>query len=406
MPDNSGRGYDTSIGRRIQAIRNQRGLTQHGLAQRAHISYSTLTKVESGHKSASPTVTAACARALRVPVTDLTGQPYFDALKKDQLEELVQPLRHAVANPLLASPETAPRPLAELRADLDTLDESRRRGEYMAIGATVPAVVDELLHVIDNMPTGIEQQRVYGLLAQAYRLAQNFSHKLGFLDLALLSLDRMEQAASHAEDPYLPVVICHYRSNYFLHHGGYDVGLREVSAWMQRLEEPVRRGDLRATSAMGTMHLKAAVLHSRRRRPTSSTQVGAHINEARALARQVAGMPDPYGLIFDTHNVEVHVTSTGIDLGDPGTAAEHGASLQLPTGWAMNRAGHHYMDMARALERIGRRDDALKNLVKARAAAPAQTRYHPTTRETTLALLRGRSTPSQKLSEYAAWVGI
>ncbi len=276
----------------------------------------------------------------------------------------------------------------------------------MAIGTKVPAVVDELLHLIEEVPAGIERQRTYGMLAQAYRLAQNFTHKLGFLDLALLSLDRMEQAASRSDDPYLPVVICHYRSNYFLHHGGYEIGLREVSAWMRRLEEPVRQGDLRATSAMGTMHLKAAVLHSRRRRLTSPDEVSTHIGEARALARNTAGQPDPYGLIFDAHNVEVHQTSTQLDLGNPAAAVEHGLSLKLPNGWAMNRAGHHYMDMARALERIGRRDAALKNLVEARAAAPAQTRYHPTTRETTLALLRGRGAPSPKLSEYASWVGI
>jgi XRE family transcriptional regulator, fatty acid utilization regulator len=89
MPDAPGLRYDISVGRRIKAIRNQRGLTQHGLAQRAHVSCSTLTKVESGHLAASPTVTAACARALCVPVTDLTGQPYMDALRQDRLEEFI-----------------------------------------------------------------------------------------------------------------------------------------------------------------------------------------------------------------------------------------------------------------------------------------------------------------------------
>ena len=141
-----------SVGRRIQAIRRHRGLTQHGLAQRAHISYSTITKVESGHIAASPLVTAACARALRVPVTDLTGQPYMDTLKADQLEELVQPLRHAVANPMLPTDDTPPRPLADIRADVTRLDDSRLRGEYMQIGAAAPALIDELLALADATP--------------------------------------------------------------------------------------------------------------------------------------------------------------------------------------------------------------------------------------------------------------
>ncbi len=406
MPDGTDARYDASIGRRIQAIRNQRGLTQHGLARRAHISYSTLTKVEAGHMAASPTVTAACSRALRVPITDLTGQPYFDALKQDQLEELVQPLRHAVSNPMLADPDVSARPLTEVTRDIKALEESRMRGEYMAIGAQAPALIDELLHIVDALPADDERARAYDSLALIYRLAQNFAHKLGFLDLALLTLDRMGQAAARAADPYLPAVVSHYRGNYFLHHGAYEVGLREVSAMERLLQDPARRRDPRALSMLGTMQLRAAVLHSRRGRPTSAADVAERIEEARRLAQAVQGQPDPYGLIFDSINVEIHATSTRIDLGDQGTAVEHGARLRLPAGWAMNRAGHHHMDMARAYERIGQREKAVAALIDARAAAPAQTRYHPTTRETVLALLRGRGGPSRRVAEYARWVGI
>jgi transcriptional regulator with XRE-family HTH domain len=406
MPDDTDQRYDVSIGRRIQSIRHQRGYSQHGLAQLAHVSYSTLTKIETGHRAVSPTVAAACAQALRVPITDLTGQPYFDALKQDQLEELVQPLRHAVANPMLPAVDLAARPLADVRRNIEVLDESRLRGEYMAIGTEVPALIDELLHLADTAPPGSGREQAYDTLAMAYRLSNNFAHKLGFLDLALLALDRMEQAAARGNDPYLPVVVCHYRSNYFLHHGAYDVGLRDVGAMERFLADPVRRGDMRALSAMGTMHLKAAVLHSRQRKASSTADVDARIQEARQVATHTADAPDPYGLIFDQTNVEIHATSTRLDLGDIGGAAEHGEQLQLPSGWALNRAGHHHMDMARAYEKGGRRDDSLGALMDARAAAPAQTRYHPTTRETTLSLLRCWRTPPPELHSFARWVGV
>lgn len=405
MPEHADSRYDPSVGKRIQAIRKQRGLTQHGLAQRAHISYSCVTKVESGHKPATPTVTAACARALRVPVTDLTGQPYFDTLKQDQLEELVQPVRHAVANPMLPRTGPPPRDLREIRRELVELEESRLRGEYMAIGTKAPALIDELLCVADSA-RGAQREQSFYTLAMTYRLARSFAHKLGFLDLGLLTLDRMEQAAAHAGDPFLPVVVCHYRSDYFLHHGAYDVGLREVAAMERMLGDPVRRGEARAMSAQGTIHLKAAVLHSRERKPTSATDVRARIGEARRVARSIAGHPDPYGLTFDTWNVEIHATSTLVDLGDAGEAVGHGEGLNLPQGWALNRVGHHHMDMARAYERVGRGGNALAALEEARSAAPAQTRYHPTTRETVLALLRGRGTPSDRLKDYARWVGV
>lgn len=398
MPGPHNEHTDDTVGRRITSIRKRRGWTQRALAQRAFVSYSTLTKIESGHMAASPAVTAACARALRVPVTDLTGQPYMEELRQDQLEELVQPLRHAIANPFLPTrDDVPPRPLEAIRTDIRTLEESRLRGEYMGIGASVPALIEELINAVHAASTA-EVEGLHSALAMAYRLANSFAHKLGFLDLALLALDRMETAAARSDDPYLPVAICHYRGDYFLHHGAYEIGLRAI--------EQVRRGDMRALSAMGTMHLKAAVLHSRQRTETCTQDALTHIEEARELAGHTAGQPDPHGLVFDRADVEIHATSVRIDVGDVGGAVEHGAALRFPPGWALNRAGHHHMDMARGYERIGRREEALAALLRARNAAPCQTRYHPTTRETITALLRATRSRSRELTRYARWVGV
>ncbi|MBB1245216.1 helix-turn-helix transcriptional regulator [Streptomyces durbertensis] len=407
MSDAPGLRYDISVGRRIKAIRNQRGLTQHGLAQRSHVSYSTLTKVESGHLAASPTVTAACARALRVPVTDLTGQPYMDALRRDRLEEFVQPIRHAIVSPGLSREEGAkPRNLEAVRVDLSRLETSRLRGEYLVIGSEGPALIGELVTIADTTPPGPDRQRVYSALAIMYCLARYFTHKLGFLDLGLLALERMEAASALSADPYLPAVVCHYRSDYLLHHGGYDIGLRQVALVERMLEEPSRRGNVRAQSLLGTMQLKAAVIHARRRGGSSAVDVRGRIREAQQVAHRIKGQPDPYGLVFDEVNVGIHQVSTLIDLGEPGQAVEYGERLRLPSGWALNRQGHHQMDMARAYEQLGRADKALHALISARDAAPAQTRYHPTTRETVLALLRRRGTPSPQLRAYSRWLGI
>lgn len=397
----------THIGQRIKAIRTQRGLTQVGLSQRAHVSYSTITKVESGHLPASPVVSAACAHALRVPITDLTGQPYFDELKRDGLEELVQPIRHAIANPLLPSESEIPlRPLVQVQAEIRTLEESRLRGEYMAIGTAAPTLIDELIQIAHVVPSGRQREDAYYTLAMVYRLANSFAHKLGFMDLSLLALDRMESAAAQSGDPFLSTVVTHYRGDYFLYHAGYEIGLRSITATEKVLDESARRGDMRALSAMGTMNLKAAVMHARKSSPTAAADSKARITEARKIAARTSGQPDPYGLVFDRLNVEIHATAISIDLGEVGTAVETGEKVALPEGWALNRAGHHHMDMARAYERTGQNDKALSALMRARTAAPAQTRYHPTARETVLALLRGRGTPARELTSYARWLGV
>ncbi|MET8014726.1 helix-turn-helix transcriptional regulator, partial [Streptomyces sp. NPDC005271] len=51
-------------GARIARTRRERGLTQQGLAMRANVSKSLLSKVECGQRPASPSLIAACARAL------------------------------------------------------------------------------------------------------------------------------------------------------------------------------------------------------------------------------------------------------------------------------------------------------------------------------------------------------
>ncbi|MFR9675809.1 helix-turn-helix domain-containing protein [Streptomyces sp. TR02-1] len=401
------RPENPSIGQNITAIRKQRGMTQQGLAHRANLSYSLITKVEAGFRTAGPKATAACAAALQVSVTELTGQPYLSPLKDEGLEQLVQPLRHAISNPILPGVETdvPPRALDEVNAELTELDSSRLRGEYMSLGVKVPAVINELIEHVHDAPSLHRREQAYGTLAQAYRLANCFAHKLGFLDLSLIALDRMQMAAEQSSDPYLPTVVTHYRSDYFLHHGAYDLGLRGIRAMERLLEDGVRRGDPTATSAMGTMHLKAAVLHSRQRRDSARDDAFARIAAARDLAGKLTG-PDPYGLIFDQHNIDVHDTSIRIDLCEPGQAVETGETVRLPKGWARNRSAHHYMDMARAYEKIKLHEESCQALFKARRLASDQTRYHPTTRETVLALLRRNGEPHKRLKDYARWIGV
>src|SRR5262249_30226609 len=64
------------IGQRVAAARKLREMTGRDLADRAHISYSLLTKVETGHVPATQDFIAACARALQVDPRELTGDPY------------------------------------------------------------------------------------------------------------------------------------------------------------------------------------------------------------------------------------------------------------------------------------------------------------------------------------------
>ena len=100
-------------GARIARARKRRHLSQRELADLSHVSYSTLTKVEQGRIPASPSVIGALARALSVPTTELTGQPYLEELQQDQLDGLINPIREALnVYDLGPDPDVAPRGLA------------------------------------------------------------------------------------------------------------------------------------------------------------------------------------------------------------------------------------------------------------------------------------------------------
>lgn len=83
---------DDSVGARVATLRKQRGMSQLRLAGDAHVSKSLLAKVETGHKPATQGFVAAVARALRVDVTEVTGQPY----RVEQEHAAVPELRRAL----------------------------------------------------------------------------------------------------------------------------------------------------------------------------------------------------------------------------------------------------------------------------------------------------------------------
>lgn len=108
------------VGARIADYRKLRHLTQVGLAQRAHVSPSHISKIEKGFSPASPAVLAIIARVLSVPVAVLTGQPFTSELRKDRMDGLVAPLATAFdLYDLGPDPDVTPRPHNELSAEAE-----------------------------------------------------------------------------------------------------------------------------------------------------------------------------------------------------------------------------------------------------------------------------------------------
>ncbi|MEV6791230.1 helix-turn-helix domain-containing protein [Streptomyces sp. NPDC051320] len=385
-------------GARIAHARKVRRLTQRELSELANISYSTVTKIEQGVMPASPSVIGSVARALSVPVTELTGQPYLEELRQDQLDGLINPIREALnVYDLGPDPDVAPRSLEDLEADAENLCALVRATNIKQVAAALPSLIHEATTAAHTSGS----DRAWRVLASTYRSAYDVTTKLGYADLCTVALDRMEWAAQRGSDPVLSGLRQYMRALAYLRASDYRTGKRLISLGMATLEqaEPGRVLD----AATGQMHLGAAVLAGRDQdRDTAE----AHLAEAGRLAEITGPAEKIHWLSFGPTNVRVHRVSVLAELDLYQEAVEEAAKVTLPDTWARSRAAHHYGEVARAQVWTGKTEPAFKSLQKARKLAPQQTRYHPTVRETYAALDAARRRMPDTFSNYGSWLGV
>ncbi|MFD8385361.1 helix-turn-helix domain-containing protein [Streptomyces sp. NPDC059679] len=393
MPPN----IDEHTGARIAHARKVRRLTQRELADLSHVSYSTLTKVEQGVLPASPSVIGALARALSVPVTELTGQPYLEELRQDQLDGLINPIREALnLYDLGPDPDVTPRPVEELEAHAEKLCAMVRATNIKQVAADLPGLIHEATTTAHTNPVDSN----WRLLASTYRTAYDVTTKLGFPDLSTVALDRMDWAAQRASDPVLGGMRQYMRALADLRAGDYRTGKRLVGLAMATLEqaEPGRAADV----VMGQLHLGAAVLAGR-----SKDKVAAegHLSAAERIAEGTGPAEKVHWLSFGPANVGVHRVSVLAELDLYAEAVHYEQEVAIPDGWPPSRLAHHHAEVARAQMWTGRTDAAFKSLLKARKLAPQQTRYHPTVRETYAGLEAAKRRMPDTFSNYGSWLG-
>lgn len=392
-----------AIGDRVAALRRLRGLTQRGLATRAHISYSLLTKVESGHAPASPAFVGAVAQALTVDVPRITGQPYHDPVSQSQrLQAAIEPLRRALLTHDLPEENVAPRTLAELRHAVAEISRLGRQARYLRLGERLPPLLEELsiaIHVRD-------EPDLHALLAEAYGGVSALAHALGHLDMRGIALDRIERAAHASRDPLRVARTQWSRGASLLGVAAYRPGLTLMERTRRDLGADPARMEPKALSVYGSLHLRSAVLAAR------AGDAELSDDHLRAAGRAAAVLPDPvanhYGMEFGPANVAIHAVAAAVEREDGARAIERARPLyrRFPSELPAVRAGHHWIDVARAWYYEGDRRRSFDALRRARRAAPQQVRFHPMVRELVEIAARAEARPSEELRAFVAWLGL
>ncbi|WP_433329680.1 hypothetical protein [Spirillospora sp. CA-294931] len=299
--------------------------------------------------------------------------------------------------------EVEARPLTTLRAEVNAVAELRRGGHYARLGERLPDLLIELTAVAPTA-SGDDRRTAFGLLTSGYYAAHGLAYRLGYGDLAEGIEHKLAWAAERAEDPLAVGLAEWTRVNSFQAAGDYDHGLQILDHARADLARQVTDTSPAMLTLTGSMHLRAITLASR---SGDAAAVRDHLDAAHRLADQVGGDDRiDYHLTFGKVNTHIHAVAAHVELGEVDQAVTLGENFAPPASVPPTRAGHHYIDLARAHLMAGDRPATLRALQHARHTAPEQTRYHPMVRETTRVLVSLHRRSNRDLTQFASWLGL
>jgi transcriptional regulator with XRE-family HTH domain len=355
------------LGQRIAQLRHLKGWSQTKLAKEASTTRSMVGKVEVGLASPSAGWIGAVALALGTDSARLTGGGEDDP---EKLHELVPTIRRALAAVDLVPYGIEPRPIDELHGEVVKLGEWRRATKYNKIGVVLPDLVNELLAASTDAG-----EPAYALLTGAYRAANTLGHKLGYADLSLTAVERMEWAAARSGDPLLVGMTHYLRAAALARIGAGKQAMVLLNRTIDELQ-PVAPSDDLASAVYSALHMKAGTIAATLADHDASD---SHLNEAAEFAGADRVV---YETVVGATNVQLHRLAAAVDLGEVGKAAEIASSTHLPEGYARERSAYFWVDTARAYLGQGDTDKAIEALYEAKEVSKEHFRASSTVKAT------------------------
>jgi transcriptional regulator with XRE-family HTH domain len=311
-----------SIGGRVAEERKLRGWTQTQLAQRMHVSLSLLRKAEQGTVPASPAFTSAAARALGLALAELLGQPYSRETPADQQVFAVVPAlrRELIAYLVVPEDDVAVREVDQLAQAVAAASQLRHAVDLTNLGAVLPGLLAEL-RAAAHQATGSQRERLFGLLAETYYAAGQLASKLGYTDLASISVDRYEWAAERSGDELAVLVGVYRRAGELICLDDCATAQRLLADARSRIEDRLGGRDAPTLATWGNLHLKSGLAAAR---AGDRAGADAHLAEARETAQRIGVDRGDYRLCFGPTNVNIWSVGLAVEMLDGTEAVKRG----------------------------------------------------------------------------------
>lgn len=400
MSDNQDRG----IGQRVAEERKLAGWTQPRLAAEANVSVSLVRAVEQGRAPASPAFVSSVAKALKVSPAELLGQPYPRTTRDEsEVASGIALIRSEFAAYDIPPAGLTPRSLDSVAVEVERMRTLRRASNLRQMSQDLPALMTEVRALVHSTEGG-NRQRAFRLLCELYLCARGLAHKLGYVDLMTVAIERLGWAAAGTGSRLWVTSAQYFRALVLTSTGDWNTALAYLERCRDELESELSSGDTEHLVSWGGLHLQSGLAAAR---AGDRDTADAHLNEARETATRV-GDADYHEPVFYFGPTNVGIWSVGlaVEMLDGTSAITRAKDLLVPSSTPRSRAGHLYIDLGRAFLLHGDRTKTLDALNKARQIAPIQTRYHPMVHETVRVLARQEARRTETLRGFAAWCGI
>ncbi len=394
---------DAAVATRVAQARKLAGLTQRQLAERANVSIGLVRSVEQKRAPATQGFIGAVAKALRVSVSELTGQPFTPAPGPDtEVHAAVAGLRTELAAFDLDNAAISEvRPLQQLAGAVERICTYRRNALFHRLSEELLPLLGEV-RAAAHRSSGHDRDRALVMLCELYYSSHSLAHKLGYADLAGVAVDRLAWAATEAGNPLWTATAQFQRAAMLTSGGDWAAAASFLERCRTSIEPRLSAGQREDLIAWGGLHLQSGLAASRAGKQDTAD---AHLEEARETAQRLGDDLDPV-LSFGPTNVGIWSVALAVEAMDAPEALARARSLVIPAGAPNERVGHHHMDVARAWLLYGDRTRSLTALQEARRVAPAQTRYNPMVHETVRALARAEARKVDTVTGFAVWCGI
>lgn len=385
-----GGGDHFSVGERVAFYRRRRGFTQRVLADLVGRSEDWLSKIERGERDLRRIdVIAELARALRVSVGDLLGQPVL--VEDDQPDQDDIPaIRSALMNYRRLSAvlfgRQASRPL-----QIETVERVlvSARGDYESgrLGRTIAALPNLINHAqqLEDLPGA--STTAYSVSARIHHLAASTLTKVGESDLAWMAAERAMAAADQSENPLVIAAVARSATGALLAIGRFDDALQvgtHAARWLEDQIGSTGQHDPVALSLCGMLYLRSAEAAARIQDRHTAAEMLQH---ADTTAVRLAADANFWHTNFNMANVGLHRVAVGLDLDDIPTVLSFGPQIDTSVVSA-ERSASYRIDMARAFAAVAQDDDALGYLLDAQQDAAQLVWHSAAARETVRGLYR------------------